>query len=225
MQTPEDAGRPSYVPPHMRGMAGGMAGAKEVQSRGANRRYSIMFREPRRYRAEVPAEDPVLYTGSQGDTEQRSQQMVKYYIEWAKEEQSRGASRWYSIMYREPRRYRAEEPAEGTVLYTGIQGGTEQRSQQKVHFKYSTGSQGGTEQRSQQNVQYYIQGAKEGQSRGATRRYSIIHGEPRRYRAEEPPEGTVLYTGSQGGSEQRRQQKFQFNCIFRKLWRYRVSGR
>jgi hypothetical protein len=53
------------------------------------------------------------------------------------------------------RRYREEEPAEGTV-------------------------------------QYHIQGAKEVQSRGASRRYSIINREPRRYRAEEPAEGTVL---------------------------------
>jgi hypothetical protein len=79
---------------------------------------------------------------------------VQYYIEGAKEVQSRGASSRYSIIDRKPRRYRAEEPAEGTVLYRGSQGGTEQRSQQKV--------------------QYYIEGAKEVQSRGDCRRYSTI---------------------------------------------------
>jgi hypothetical protein len=51
-------------------------------------------------------------------------------------------------------RFSAEEPPEGTVLYRGSQGGIEQRSHQKV--------------------QYYIEGAKEVQSRGASRRYSII---------------------------------------------------
>ncbi len=223
-----------------------MAGAKEVQSRGATRRYSIIYREPRRYRGEEPAEGTVLYTGSQGGTEQRSHQKVQYYIQGAKEVQSRGATRRYSIIYREPRRNRAEEPAEGTVLYTGSQGGTEQRSQQKVQYyiqgakevqsrgasrMYSiiyreprryraeepaegtifyTGSQGGPEQRSQQKVQYYIQGAKEVQSRGASRRYSIIYREPRRYKAEKPAEGTVLYTGSQGGTEERSQQNVQY---------------
>jgi hypothetical protein len=96
----------------------------------------------------------ILNRVSQGGTEQRSQQKVQYFIQGAKEVQSRGASRRYSIMYREPRMYRAEEPAEGTVLCTGSQGFIEQRSQQKV--------------------QYYIEGAKEVQSRGATRRYGII---------------------------------------------------
>jgi hypothetical protein len=53
--------------------------------------------------------------------------------------------------------------------------------------------------------------------------------EQRRYRAEEPAEGTVLDTIQRSKevqtSEQRRQQKLQYNCIFMKLWRYRVSGR
>jgi hypothetical protein len=82
------------------------------------------------------------------------QQKVQYYIQGAKEVQSRGASRRYCIMYREPRRYRAEEPPEDTLLCIGSQGGTEQRSLQKV--------------------QYYIEGAKEVQSRGASRRYINI---------------------------------------------------
>ncbi len=91
---------------------------------------------------------------SQGGSEQRSHQKVQYYIQGAKEVQSAGATRRYNIIYWEPRRYRAEEPPEGTVLYRGSQGGTEQRSHQKL--------------------QYYIEGAKEVQSRGATRRYGII---------------------------------------------------
>jgi hypothetical protein len=183
--------------------------------------------EPRRYKAEEPAEGTVLYTGSQGGTEQRRHQKVQYYQQGAKEVQSREASRRYSIIYREPWRYRAEEKVEGTVLYRVIHGGKEQRSQQKVQYyiegakevqtrgvnrRYSIINREPRKYRAEEPAEgtVYIQGAKEVQSRGASRTYSIINREPRRYRAEEPKEGTVLYTWTQGGTVQRSQQKVQY---------------